>query len=82
MAATGEEIVVEVPAMGDSITEGTVVQWLKEEGDAVAEDEVIPHYRAIVMHHQSYVLTHTITIYVCMCLSHRWWLSLRLIKFP
>eukprot|EP01084_Bolivina_argentea_P142091 249642_1 len=40
-AATGEEIVIEVPSMGDSITEGTVVQWLKEEGDGVTEDEVV-----------------------------------------
>ncbi|CAM9936128.1 unnamed protein product, partial [Heterosigma akashiwo] len=27
--------------MGDSITEGTVIEWLKAPGDAVAEDEVV-----------------------------------------
>lgn len=27
--------------MGDSISEGTVVQWCKSVGDEVAEDEVI-----------------------------------------
>ncbi len=79
MAAAGEEIVIKVPSMGDSITEGTVVQWLKEEGDTVAEDEVIPHYyHAIVIHHQSYKSAYTRT---GTPLFHRWWLSLRLIKF-
>src|SRR5215217_1456327 len=32
---------VEVPALGESITEGTLAQWLKKPGDAVAEDEAI-----------------------------------------
>lgn len=31
---------VPVPSMGDSISEGTVVQWTKQPGDAVAADEV------------------------------------------
>ncbi|CAN0229195.1 unnamed protein product, partial [Phaeothamnion confervicola] len=39
--ASGKEFVVNVPTMGDSITEGTVVQWLKATGDAVAQDEVV-----------------------------------------
>src|SRR5688572_24926514 len=32
---------VQVPALGESITEGTVAQWLKKVGDAVAADEPI-----------------------------------------
>ena len=30
---------VEMPALGESVTEGTVTQWLKQEGDTVAIDE-------------------------------------------
>jgi pyruvate dehydrogenase E2 component (dihydrolipoamide acetyltransferase) len=32
---------VVMPKMGESITEGTVLRWLKKEGDAVAKDEPI-----------------------------------------
>ncbi len=32
---------VVMPAMGDSVTEGTVVEWLKGEGDRVAADETV-----------------------------------------
>ncbi|HEU5284942.1 MAG TPA: 2-oxoglutarate dehydrogenase complex dihydrolipoyllysine-residue succinyltransferase [Sphingomicrobium sp.] len=32
---------VQVPALGESITEGTLAQWLKQSGDAVAADEPI-----------------------------------------
>ena len=32
---------VEVPALGESITEGTLANWLKKPGDAVAADEGI-----------------------------------------
>ena len=32
---------VKVPALGESITEATVGQWLKAPGDAVALDEPI-----------------------------------------
>ena len=32
---------VVMPAMGDSVTEGTVVEWLKREGDRVAADEIV-----------------------------------------
>ena len=32
---------VQVPALGESITEGTLAQWLKKAGDAVAADEPI-----------------------------------------
>ncbi len=30
---------VELPALGESVTEGTVTRWLKEVGEEVAEDE-------------------------------------------
>ncbi|RZV51798.1 MAG: dihydrolipoamide succinyltransferase, partial [Sphingomonadaceae bacterium] len=32
---------VKVPTLGESITEATVGEWLKEPGDAVALDEAI-----------------------------------------
>src|SRR5512134_2302097 len=32
---------VKVPALGESITEGTLAQWLKKPGDSVAADEPI-----------------------------------------
>src|SRR5688572_27654116 len=32
---------VQVPALGESITEGTLAQWLKKVGDSVAADEPI-----------------------------------------
>src|SRR6266550_8053222 len=32
---------VQVPALGESITEGTLAQWLKKPGEAVALDEAI-----------------------------------------
>src|SRR6201991_2585195 len=37
------ETTVEVvmPAMGDSVSEGTVLEWHKQEGDQVSEDETI-----------------------------------------
>ncbi|TDH66454.1 hypothetical protein CCR75_007744 [Bremia lactucae] len=38
---TGEEVTVPVPTMGDSISEGTVVEWVKKIGDSVAEDDVV-----------------------------------------
>ncbi|MGH3837596.1 MAG: biotin/lipoyl-containing protein, partial [Pseudonocardiaceae bacterium] len=30
---------VEMPALGESVTEGTVTRWLKHEGDTVEVDE-------------------------------------------
>lgn len=30
-----------LPGLGDSISEGVVVQWLKDEGDVVEADEVL-----------------------------------------
>src|SRR5947208_5650542 len=32
---------VQVPTLGESISEGTLAQWLKKPGEAVAEDEPI-----------------------------------------
>ena len=32
---------VQVPALGESITEGTLAEWLKKPGEAVAADEPI-----------------------------------------
>jgi multifunctional 2-oxoglutarate metabolism enzyme len=32
---------VVMPAMGDSVTEGTILEWLKKEGDTVAPDEAL-----------------------------------------
>ncbi|ETP35193.1 hypothetical protein F442_16578 [Phytophthora nicotianae P10297] len=40
-APSGEETTVPVPSMGDSISEGTIVEWIKKAGDYVAEDEVV-----------------------------------------
>lgn len=37
----GETIEVSVPAMGESVTEGTLSNWLKKPGDAVARDEML-----------------------------------------
>ena len=38
--SAGEQFVFDVPTMGDSITEGTVVEWLKNVGDYVESEEV------------------------------------------
>ena len=40
-AGGGESIRVAVPAMGESVTEGTLSQWLKKPGEAVAQDDPI-----------------------------------------
>jgi len=40
LAASGETVEVPVPAMGDSITEGTVLSLAKKVGDHVALEEV------------------------------------------
>ena len=32
---------IQVPSLGESITEATVGQWLKKAGDSVQEDEAI-----------------------------------------
>jgi 2-oxoglutarate dehydrogenase E2 component (dihydrolipoamide succinyltransferase) len=40
-AAAGDAHVLKVPGMGDSITEGALVKWLKKKGDYVALDEIV-----------------------------------------
>merc|ERR1719410_849300 len=39
--AEGNNVTVDVPTMGESISEGTVVEWLKAPGDAVQVDDVV-----------------------------------------
>ena len=38
---SGETVDVVMPAMGESVTEGTILEWAKQPGDAVAQDETI-----------------------------------------
>lgn len=40
-ATTGGETPVLLPALGESVTEGTVTRWLKNVGDTVAADEAL-----------------------------------------
>ncbi len=40
-SGSGEQVKVAVPAMGESVTEGTLSQWLKQPGEAVAQDDPI-----------------------------------------
>jgi 2-oxoglutarate dehydrogenase E2 component (dihydrolipoamide succinyltransferase) len=40
-AAAGAESIIVLPALGESVTEGTITRWLKSEGDVVAVDEPI-----------------------------------------
>src|SRR5215218_2000524 len=39
--ATGEAVDIVMPAMGESVTEGVVLEWHKQPGDAIAQDETI-----------------------------------------
>jgi multifunctional 2-oxoglutarate metabolism enzyme len=39
--AVNTTVEVVMPAMGDSVSEGTVLEWHKQEGDAIAEDETL-----------------------------------------
>src|ERR1700722_2434532 len=41
MAVDTKTVQVVMPAMGDSVAEGTVLEWHKQEGDPVAVDETI-----------------------------------------
>src|SRR5689334_10003512 len=41
MATEAGTVQVVMPAMGDSVAEGTVLEWRKQEGDPVAADETI-----------------------------------------
>ena len=40
-APGGAAVDILVPTMGESVTEGTVAQWLKQPGDTVAQDEPV-----------------------------------------
>src|SRR6476660_1632788 len=37
----GTEVEIVMPAMGESVTEGVVLEWHKQPGDAIAQDETI-----------------------------------------
>jgi 2-oxoglutarate decarboxylase len=39
--AVNTTVEVTMPAMGDSVSEGTVLEWHKQEGDQVSEDETL-----------------------------------------
>src|ERR1700684_1786215 len=39
--AVGTMVEVPMPRMGDSVTEGTILEWHKSEGDHVSADETI-----------------------------------------
>src|SRR3954470_9498194 len=39
--AVNTTVEVVMPPMGDSVSEGSVLEWHKQEGDAVAEDETL-----------------------------------------
>src|ERR1700678_345059 len=41
MSVDTSTVEVVMPAMGDSVAEGTVLEWHKSEGDTVAADETI-----------------------------------------
>lgn len=38
---SGETVEIKVPTLGESVTEATVAQWFKQQGDAVKTDELI-----------------------------------------
>jgi 2-oxoglutarate dehydrogenase E2 component (dihydrolipoamide succinyltransferase) len=39
--AVGDITTMKVPTMGDSITEGTIVEWVKKTGEFIAKDDVL-----------------------------------------
>ena len=41
MAVSSGTVQVVMPAMGDSVAEGTVLEWHKHEGDTVEADETL-----------------------------------------
>ena len=41
MPETTETLQITMPQMGESVSEGTVLTWLKQEGDWVEKDETI-----------------------------------------
>jgi len=40
-APAGKELEITMPAMGESVSEGTILEWAKQPGDAVDEDETV-----------------------------------------
>lgn len=40
-ASGGETVEIVMPAMGESVTEGTILEWAKQPGEEIAEDETI-----------------------------------------
>src|SRR4051794_18658397 len=40
-SAEATVIEIEMPAMGESVSEGTILEWAKQPGDSVQEDETI-----------------------------------------
>src|SRR3954449_7719677 len=41
MAVEAGSIEVTLPAMGESVTEGTILEWHKQEGDSIEADETL-----------------------------------------
>src|SRR5947209_4393453 len=41
MAVEVSTIEVTLPAMGESVTEGTILEWRKQEGETIAADEIL-----------------------------------------
>src|SRR3954464_9108743 len=41
MAVEAAAIEVTLPAMGESVTEGTILEWHKQEGDTIEADEIL-----------------------------------------
>ena len=39
--AVNTTVEVAMPAMGESVSDGTILEWHKQEGDTVAEDETL-----------------------------------------
>ena len=41
MAVEAAAIQVTLPVMGESVTEGTILEWHKQEGDTIEADEIL-----------------------------------------
>ncbi len=69
----GTPAVIPVPAMGDSITEGTIVKWHKKAGDQVEMDEILCEVETDkVRWWPSQYDSITITIYMYACAAAVW----------
>ena len=40
-SSEGDEVTIDVPIMGDSVVEGTILEWEKEVGDYIAVDDIV-----------------------------------------